>query len=193
MREETETTTLDQPYDAARASRLIVEIRGQLEQLEKLVSPYVPAAPHPGVIPGMNLATPDGFLPTRQSAPLEGIDGTFDGERMITLDGKAYPVPPNYASKSKLVEGDPLRMYHTPDGRTLFKQVGPISRDTKNGRLLADGANYLIEGEDGTTYRVLTASVTYHMSLYGLQVGGEVTFLVPTGKQPVWAVIDSVR
>ncbi len=193
METQIETTTLDQPYDAARASKVISELRSQLDQLEKLVSPYVPAAPHPGVIPGMGLATPEGFLPTRQSAPLEGIDGTFDGERMVTLDGKAYPVPANYASKSKLVEGDPLRMYLTPDGRTLFKQVGPIARDTKQGKLLADGVNYLIESEDGTTYRVLTASVTYHMSLYGLQVGGEVTFLVPTGKQAVWAVIDSVR
>ncbi|MBP6929845.1 MAG: hypothetical protein KBB77_02820, partial [Candidatus Moranbacteria bacterium] len=36
------------------------------------------------------------------------IEGTFDGQIMLGTDGKQYPVPANYASKSKLVEGDML-------------------------------------------------------------------------------------
>ena len=31
------------------------------------------------------------------------IEGVFDGQVMIGPDGKNYPVPANYASKSKLV------------------------------------------------------------------------------------------
>src|SRR5471030_2263459 len=38
------------------------------------------------------------------------IEGTFDGQIMIATDGKQYPVPANYASKSKLVEGDVLKL-----------------------------------------------------------------------------------
>ena len=37
------------------------------------------------------------------------IEGVFDGQIMVGPDGKTYPVPANYASKSKLVEGDIFR------------------------------------------------------------------------------------
>ena len=30
------------------------------------------------------------------------IEGVFDGQSMVGSDGKTYPVPANYASKSKL-------------------------------------------------------------------------------------------
>ena len=39
------------------------------------------------------------------------IEGIFDGQIMIGPDGKNYPVPANYASKSKLVEGDAGKEY----------------------------------------------------------------------------------
>ena len=38
------------------------------------------------------------------------IEGVFDGQIMIGPDGKNYPVPANYASKSKLGEGDILKL-----------------------------------------------------------------------------------
>src|SRR5471030_1604688 len=38
------------------------------------------------------------------------IEGIFDGQNMIGPDKKQYPVPANYASKSKLVEGDGLKL-----------------------------------------------------------------------------------
>jgi hypothetical protein len=37
------------------------------------------------------------------------IEGVFDGQNMVGSDGKTYPVPANYASKSKLVQGDILK------------------------------------------------------------------------------------
>ena len=37
------------------------------------------------------------------------IEGVFDGQVMLGPDGKNYPVPTNYASKSKLVEGDIMK------------------------------------------------------------------------------------
>ena len=36
------------------------------------------------------------------------IEGVFDGQNMVGSDAKTYPVPANYASKSKLVQGDIL-------------------------------------------------------------------------------------
>ena len=53
------------------------------------------------------------------------IEGVFDGQIMIGPDGKNYPVPANYASKSKLVEGDLMKLTITPDGKFLYKQIGP--------------------------------------------------------------------
>ena len=50
----------------------------------------------------------DDDLPKRTPEEVTGkvIEGVFDGQTMHDADGKAYPVPANYASKSKLVEGD---------------------------------------------------------------------------------------
>ena len=53
------------------------------------------------------------------------IEGVFDGQVMIGPDGKNYPVPANYASKSKLVEGDMLKLTITDDGGFIYKQIGP--------------------------------------------------------------------
>ena len=58
------------------------------------------------------------------------IEGIFDGQIMIGPDGKNYPVPANYASKSKLVEGDIMKLTITDDGKFLYKQIGPVERKT---------------------------------------------------------------
>ena len=52
------------------------------------------------------------------------IEGVFDGQTMVGSDGKTYPVPANYASKSKLVQGDILKLTIADDGAFLYKQIG---------------------------------------------------------------------
>ncbi len=47
------------------------------------------------------------------------IEGVFDGQNMIGPEGKQYPVPANYASKSKLVEGDILKLTIADDSRSF--------------------------------------------------------------------------
>ncbi|HET7630020.1 MAG TPA: hypothetical protein VFK03_01460, partial [Candidatus Saccharimonadales bacterium] len=54
------------------------------------------------------------------------IEGVFDGQNMVGSDGKTYPVPANYASKSKLVQGDILKLTIADDGTFLYKQIGPV-------------------------------------------------------------------
>ena len=134
-----------------------------------------------------------GFFITKPNEEDDGaINGIFDGERMIDEVGKIYQVPSNYASKSKLVEGDPLKLYITDDGKYLYKQVGPIPRRSVRGILRNEGNHYVVDADDAETYNILTASVTYFMSLYNLQPGDAVIILVPMGKQSRWAVIDNI-
>ena len=45
------------------------------------------------------------------------IEGVFDGQMMLGPDGKNYPIPANYASKSQIVEGDILKLTIADDGR----------------------------------------------------------------------------
>jgi len=60
------------------------------------------------------------------------IEGVFNGEGMVGSDGKVYSVPPNYASKSRLVEGDILKLTIKNDGTFIYKQIGPIERRRVN-------------------------------------------------------------
>src|SRR5688572_574389 len=88
------------------------------------------------------------------------IEGVFDGQNMVGPDGKVYPVPANYASKSKLVEGDILKLTIADDGTFLYKQIGPVPRKQIIGTLVNHDGTYFVEAT-GREYRVLLASVTY--------------------------------
>jgi len=50
------------------------------------------------------------------------IEGVFDGQNMVGSDGKIYPVPANYASKSKLVQGDILKLTIAEDGASCISK-----------------------------------------------------------------------
>ena len=63
------------------------------------------------------------------------IEGVFDGQMMLGPDGKSYPIPANYASKSKLVEGDILKLTIADDGSFIYKQIGPVERRQVIGKV----------------------------------------------------------
>lgn len=116
------------------------------------------------------------------------IEGTFDGQIMHGIDGKQYPVPANYASKSKLVEGDMLKLTITPDGSFIYKQIGPANRRSMIGIVSQDEkGNYFILSE-GKPYRVLLASITY----FKAQPGDEVVIMIPRDLDSTWAAIENV-
>lgn len=115
------------------------------------------------------------------------IEGVFDGQIMIGPDGKNYPVPANYASKSKLVEGDILKLTITEDGRFLYKQIGPVDRKTMIGTLKKHDERYYVE-ISGREYQVLYASVTY----FHLREGDQVTVVLPAkNDEATWAAVES--
>lgn len=97
------------------------------------------------------------------------IEGVFDGQNMVGSDGKTYPVPANYASKSKLVQGDILKLTIADDGAFLYKQIGPVPRKQVVGQLKLEGGHYSVSVGD-KNYRVLLASVTYFKAKPGDQV-----------------------
>jgi hypothetical protein len=115
------------------------------------------------------------------------IEGTFDGQSMVGPDGKIYPVPANYASKSKLVQGDTLKLTIAEDGAFIYKQIGPAERRKLIGSLNLKDGQYYVE-TDGKDYRVLFASVTY----YKAQPGDQVTIVVPEEGDAEWAAVEAV-
>ncbi|MEK7529350.1 MAG: hypothetical protein AAB570_00310 [Patescibacteria group bacterium] len=117
------------------------------------------------------------------------VEGVFDGERMMGTDGIKYNVPPNYASKSKLLEGDILKLVIKEDGSFIFKQIGPVDRDRIVGTLVMDDiGNFAMTTDDGKTYRILTASVTYFKG----EAGDEVAALVPKWQSASWAAVENI-
>lgn len=116
------------------------------------------------------------------------IEGVFDGENMIGPDGKVYTVPANYASKSKLVEGDIMKLTITGNGTFVYKQIGPIDRDRIVGVLEKNKDGNFFVTSNGKVWRVLTASVTYFKG----EVGDEVVILVPKNGESKWSAIENI-
>ena len=114
------------------------------------------------------------------------IEGVFDGQIMIGPDGKNYPVPANYASKSKLVEGDILKLTITEDGKFLYKQIGPVERKTVIGTLTHHNDKYFVE-VGGQEYQILYASVTY----FRLREGSQVSVTIPAKGDATWAAVEA--
>lgn len=115
------------------------------------------------------------------------IEGVFDGQVMIGPDGKSYPVPANYASKSKLVEGDILKLTIADDGGFIYKQIGPIPRRQIIGMLTQHDGAYYVEA-NGKEYRILLASVTY----FKLKLGDQVTIIIPEDNpDATWAAVEA--
>jgi len=115
------------------------------------------------------------------------VEGVFDGQMMIGPDGKNYPVPANYASKSKLVEGDMMKLTITDDGGFIYKQIGPTARRQIIGTLVQHDGAYYVEA-NGREYRILLASVTY----FRIAIGDQVTIIVPEDNpEAIWAAVEA--
>lgn len=117
------------------------------------------------------------------------IEGVFDGQQMIGPDGKRYSIPANYCSKSKLVEGDILKLIIKPDGSFVYKQIGPIERKRVKGILVKEpiSGDFKIK-VNGHEYKVLKASVTYFKG----QENDQVIALVPQDGEAIWAAVENI-
>lgn len=124
---------------------------------------------------------------TSSNAQGKVVEGIFDGQNMVDANGQTYPVPANYASKSKLVEGDGMKLTITDEGKFIYKQIAPTARRTAVGVLIQEDGQYKVL-VDGKAYRVLLASVTF----YRAEVGDQVTILLPEGSEATWGAVEAV-
>ncbi len=170
------------PELLAIVKRRIEEIERNLHHVKQLLAGEdapTKTRSTPAVKPEVSLETGDGP---------RVIYGRFDGEHMEGEDNQLYPVPANYASKSKLVEGDRLKLTIEADGSFVYKQISPIDRRRVLGTFRMDEAgNYVVEAE-GNTYRILLASVTF----YRLNAGDQVTILLPEEGEAHWGAVENV-
>lgn len=116
------------------------------------------------------------------------LEGVFDGEKMIASDGQEFAVPANYASKSKLVEGDILKLTITRTGDFLYKQIGPVERKRIIGQLLIDDNDNFFVVFEKVKWKVLPASVTYFKG----ETGDEAVILVPKEAKSKWAAVENI-
>ncbi|MFA6215271.1 MAG: hypothetical protein WC768_01740 [Patescibacteria group bacterium] len=117
------------------------------------------------------------------------IEGVFNGEKMVAGDGVEYNIAANYASKSKLVEGDILKLTIAGNGSFIYKQIGPVARKQLVALLtFNDSISEWFAVVDGQRWKLLTASVTY---FHG-SAGDEVVILVPKDGISKWAAVENI-
>lgn len=121
------------------------------------------------------------------SSTTKVVEGVFDGQNMVDSLGQTYPIPANYASKSKLVEGDGMKLAITDEGKFIYKQIAPIERRTLVGVLIQEDGQYKVLAE-GKAYRILLASITF----YRTEVGDQVTIIIPKTAAANWGAVEAV-
>lgn len=178
---------MDKLENLALLSQMIESAEKNLQSAKQLLREVMGGA-------GVSLRAPSAESLATKAAMLsvtgggKVIEGVFDGQNMIGPDGKQYPVPANYASKSKLVEGDVLKLTIADDGSFIYKQIGPIERKKVLGILVQDERSDFRVLADGKPYRVLLASLTY----FKAEPGDEVTIILPEAKEATWAAVENV-
>lgn len=115
------------------------------------------------------------------------LEGYFDGYKMVADNGGEFAVPANYASKSKLVEGDRMKLVIKPSGAFVFKQIQLIPRKPVVGKLILDGSQYKVLCAD-REYNVLYASVTFYKG----KIGDTVTVLIPEEGEASWGAVENI-
>jgi len=160
----------------------IYKIKDQLDSLLRLVN---------GETKNTSLTSSEGEI--SEIAKFENgekiIEGVFNGEKMVGPDGEEYAIPVNYASKSKLVEGDIMKLTITNIGKFIYKQIGPVIRKRLIGKLIFDEEKQLwFAKHDGKQYKILTASVTFYKG----KPGDEVIILIPEGNHCDWGAVENI-
>lgn len=168
----------------------LAELMAQLKAAEDNIKNLHSQLSTMGVAPDVSAST---AKPISSSNDSDGvsvgkvIEGVFNGQNMMGPGDKTYPVPANYASKSKLVEGDILKLTISDDGSFIYKQIGPIERKKLIGKVVLQDGTYMVEA-GGKLFHVLFASVTY----FKAQPNDEVTVVIPADRDASWAAIEAV-
>jgi len=168
------------------AKKIIANLKDELSNLERILNSEAEPADLESLIRRTQNEDGERVSPVNDGRVVEGV---FDGENMVGSDGRQYVVPPNYASKSKLVEGDILKLNIQPNGTFLYKQIGPIERARIVGTLTRDEmTNDWRVSCNGKKYAVLAAAVSFHKG----ESGDDAVILVPKAAPSKWAAIENI-
>lgn len=115
------------------------------------------------------------------------IEWVFTWEAMLWSDGKSYPIPVNYASKSKMVQWDKLKLTIDLAWKMTYKQISPIEREIRTGLITQDKGKYQVVCE-WEAYNLLTAAVTH----FKAEIWDSISVLLPKWKQASFAAIEAV-
>ena len=120
---------------------------------------------------------------------MQTVEGKFDGTFMVAGDGKMYPVPMNYASKTKLIPGDMLKLRIMEDGKLIYKVIGPVARKFLKAKLTkTEDGKFIALTEDNKTYALNQAAVSFFKGM----VGNEITIIVNATEDSAFAAIEVV-
>jgi len=159
---------------------LLEKIQEHGRQISDILEPYWQA----GALPRIKLSQTE----DQTDGQSQIIEGVFNGQLMIGPDGHEYSIAPNYASKSRLVEGDILKLTITANGTFVYKQIQPIDRRRITGVLEeTETGEYLVNSE-GRRWRILSASVTYYKG----ETGDQVVIVVPKEGVSKWAAVENI-
>jgi hypothetical protein len=169
------------------AQKIITRLKEEIGNLEHILSSAAEPAELEEFVRAHTTSTgEEAYGPVGEGKILEGV---FDGQNMVGSDGHQYLIPQNYASKSKLVEGDIMKLTIQPQGTFLYKQIGPIERQRVVGTLVKDD----LTGDWkvlalGRKFAVLPAAVSFFKG----GPGDEAVILVPKAAPSKWAAVENV-
>lgn len=173
----------EQQIDITKIKSSIADIQNQLDNLLRLLD---------GQSSPSTLSQRPKITSEETSTYINGeqiIEGVFNGEKFIGSDGQEYSVPQNYASKSKLVEGDIMKLTIRRDGKFIYKQIGPIDRKRVIGILnFNEETQIWCVTHQEKDYKILTASATFYKG----KPGDEVIILLPKDCDASWGAVENI-
>lgn len=127
------------------------------------------------------------WLESFQTKESKIVEWVFTWSEMLWSDSVKYPVPANYASKSKIVQWDKLKLTIDNHWRMIYKQISPIEREIKTWLVAKEKEKYIVVS-DWKTYNLLTAAVTH----FKANIWDKISIIVPAWKEATFAAIEAV-
>ena len=117
------------------------------------------------------------------------VEWIYNGYFMVGSDKKKYPVPMNYASKTKLIPGDVLKLRVMEDGKLIYKLIGQANRKYVKATLSKTDENkFTALTDNGDIYYLNQAAVTY----YKWTTGNELSIIVNADWIGNYAAVEAV-
>lgn len=117
------------------------------------------------------------------------IEWVYDGYFMLWSDDKKYPVPLNYASKSKLVPGDVLKLRIMADGKLIYKIIAEAEKKYLKATLSQnDDMKFIAHADNGKMYYLNHAAVTFFKG----KAGDELSIITNANSDYDYAAIEAI-